>query len=65
MANTVTATIEKGMLVVRIPAITKNCPVSASGKTKRVASTEGNVATELEVEGKKVTIGLNAYISNK
>jgi hypothetical protein len=35
---------------------------SASGKTLVVASTRGNVVTNAEVEGKPITIGLNAYI---
>lgn len=56
------AEIVKGNLVVTIPAITKNNPVSASGKTLRVASSEGNVETDLEINGKPVIIGLNAYI---
>jgi hypothetical protein len=35
---------------------------SSSGKTLVVASTRGNVVTQVEVDGKPVTIGLNAYI---
>ena len=35
---------------------------SSSGKTLVVASTHGNVVTTAEVDGKPVTIGLNAYI---
>ena len=35
---------------------------SASGKTLVVASTRGNVKTSCIVEGKPLTIGLNAYI---
>ena len=35
---------------------------SASGKTLVVASTHGNVVTDAMVNGKPVTIGLNAYI---
>lgn len=35
---------------------------SSSGKTLVVASTHGNVATTAQVNGKPVTIGLNAYI---
>ncbi len=35
---------------------------SASGKTLVVASTWGNVVTSVEVDGKPVTVGLNAYI---
>jgi hypothetical protein len=35
---------------------------SASGKTLVVASTRGNAVTDATVDGKPVTIGLNAYI---
>jgi len=35
---------------------------SASGKTLVVASTHGNMATNCEIDGKKVIIGVNAYI---
>ncbi len=35
---------------------------SSSGKTLVVASTRGNAVTTAEVDGKSVTIGLNAYI---
>jgi hypothetical protein len=35
---------------------------SASGKTLVVASTRGNAPTDVKIDGKPVTIGLNAYI---
>ena len=35
---------------------------SSSGKTLVVASTHWNTVTAAEVDGKPVTIGLNAYI---
>ncbi len=35
---------------------------SASGKTDVVASTRGNVKTDVLVDGRPVTIGVNAYI---
>jgi hypothetical protein len=35
---------------------------SASGKTLVVASTRGNTVTTAEINGKLITIGLNAYI---
>ena len=35
---------------------------STSGKTLVVASTRGNVTTDVEIDGKPVVIGLNAYI---
>ena len=37
-------------------------PPSSSGKTLVVASTRGNTVTEAMIDGKPVTIGLNAYI---
>ena len=36
---------------------------SKSGKTMLVASSGGNVSTDAIVDGKPVTVGLNAYIS--
>ena len=35
---------------------------SASGKTLVVASTRGNLTTDVLVNGKPVTVGVNAYI---
>jgi hypothetical protein len=55
--------IKDGNLIVTIP--TQTPTPSASGKTLVVASTRGNVKTGCMVAGKEVTIGLNAYISNK
>jgi hypothetical protein len=54
------AEIKDGKLVI---TINLNPPrPSASGKTLVVASTGGNVTTSATVDGKPVTIGLNAYI---
>jgi len=36
---------------------------SKSGKTMLVASSGGNVSTSATVDGKPVTVGLNAYIA--
>lgn len=55
------ATIEGNELVVRIP-MTPPRP-SGSGKTLVVASSGGNKSTTATVDGKSVTIGLNAYIA--
>lgn len=52
--------IENGFLIVKIP--TQTPEPSASGKTLVVASTRGNMKTTATVNGKPVTIGLNAYI---
>jgi len=50
-----------GNLVITIPMMTPR--PSASGKTLVVATTSGNKQTTVKVDGKTVTIGLNAYIS--
>ncbi len=56
-----TVKIEGGHLLVKIPL--KEPTASKSGKTLVVASTQGNVVCEgAKVNGKSVTIGLNAYI---
>jgi len=56
----VEAKIENNELVIRIP-LEKPKP-SSSGKTLIVASTGGNVQTDVLVDGKPVFVGLNAYI---
>ena len=55
-------TIEKGELVIRVP-VNKDLPESKTGKTLLVASSHGNKSTEAKVNGKNITVGLNAYIS--
>jgi hypothetical protein len=55
-------TIKDGNLIIAVPLQTPT-PSKSSGKTLVVASTHGNCKTDVEVQGKKVTIGLNAYIS--
>ena len=54
------AEIKDGNLIITLPM---NVPpaVSGSGKSPVVASTYGNVVTDLQVGGKAVTIGVNAY----
>ena len=47
-------------LVIRVPLRTP--APSKSGKTLVVATTGGNLRTAVLVEGKPLTIGLNAYI---
>lgn len=63
--GTVKATIENGELVLRIPANVDNPPESKSGKTLVIASSRGNQSTGLEVKGRVVVVGLNAYIPNE
>jgi len=38
---------------------------SASGKTLVVATTHGNQPTEVQVDGKPLVVGVNAYIRNR
>ncbi|MEI7707932.1 MAG: hypothetical protein WCI90_06655 [Chlorobium sp.] len=52
--------IKNGKLCIEID-LEKPTP-SSSGKTLVVASTRGNTVTTVMVDGKPVTIGLNAYI---
>jgi len=52
--------IENGKLYITIQ--TQAPTPSASGKTLVIASTRGNMQTTAMVNGKPVTIGLNAYI---
>jgi hypothetical protein len=55
------AEIIGGNLVITLPV--NPVPVnSKTGKTKIVASSHGNQATALLVEGKLVVVGVNAYI---
>ena len=58
--STMTATIENGELVIRLPL--QSPAPSASGKTLVVASSHGNQPTAAMVDGKPVVIGVNAYI---
>ena len=60
MANEMTVTREGDTLVIRMP-IQASTP-SASGKTLVVASTRGNQKTALQVDGKDLYLGLNAYV---
>ncbi len=54
-------TIEGGELVIRIPL--EKPTRSKSGKTLLVATSGGNIETEAVVDGKPITVGLNAYIA--
>lgn len=54
------ATIKDNTLFIEID-LEKPRP-SASGKTLVVATSGGNISTAAQVNGKSVTIGLNAYI---
>ena len=56
-----TAAIEGDYLVIKVPL--NPTPVrSATGKTMVVASSHGNKETEVQVQGKPVFVGVNAYV---
>lgn len=55
-----TAEIKGNNLVITLPM--QDPRPSSSGKTLVVATTGGNIATTAIVNGKPVTIGVNAYI---
>lgn len=63
MSTNVSVKIEKQgnveVLTVSIPVVKRP---SKSGKSTVVASTNGNLATALQIDGKPVVLGLNAYI---
>ena len=52
--------IDNGNLVISIPLQTPT--PSSSGKTLIVATSGGNKQTDAIVNGKNVTVGVNAYI---
>lgn len=54
-----TVTVEGNVLHIAIPLQTPT--PSASGKTLVVASTHGNLRTTVLVQGKPLTVGLNAF----
>jgi hypothetical protein len=56
-----TAKIVGNKLVIEI-ALNAAPVSSSSGKTLVVASSHGNQATQAQVQGKNVVVGLNAYI---
>ncbi len=53
-------TIKDNTLIIEIPLQTPR--PSATGKTLVVATTSGNTTTNVEINGKPVILGLNAYI---
>jgi len=62
-AKKLTAAIEGEYLVIRVPLNAKPTP-SSTGKTLVVASSRGNKQTEVEIQGKPVIVGVNAYIQH-
>jgi hypothetical protein len=61
MENISVKLAEDGRLIIRIK-LAKNPPPSTSGKNLVLASTRGNMATEIKINGKTLILGLNAYI---
>jgi hypothetical protein len=60
MADNLSVTREGDTLVIRIPL---QAPTpSSSGKTLVVASTRGNQKTGVQIDGKDLYLGLNAYV---
>ena len=60
MADELSVTREGDTLVIRIPL---QAPTpSASGKTLVVASTRGNQKTAVQIDGKDLYLGVNAYV---
>lgn len=55
------ATIDKQAKTLTIVMDLETPTASASGKTMVVASTRGNAKTDATVDGKPITIGVNAY----
>ena len=53
--------IEGQFLIIKMP-LNPEPTLSASGKSRVVASSHGNQATTATVNGKPVTVGVNAYI---
>ena len=62
-AKKLTAAIEGEYLVIKVPLNAKPTP-SSTGKTLVVASSHGNKQTEVEIQGKPVIVGVNAYIQH-
>jgi hypothetical protein len=60
MADDLTVNREGDMLVICIPI--KTATPSANGKTLVVASTRGNQKTAVQIDGKDLYPGVNAYV---
>ena len=59
--ESMTVKLDDSTLTIVIP-ILKPLMDSKSGKSLTVATTHGNVPTEVTLQGKPVIIGINAYI---
>lgn len=56
-------TIKDGLMTIVLP-VNETPVVSASGKTRIVATSHGNMPTTCVVDGQAVRVGVNAYIAN-
>ena len=57
-------TVEKNDIVIRIPKNPK--PVlSSTEKTFQVASSHGNMPTNVQIDDQPLVVGVNCYIRNK
>lgn len=57
-----TVELKGSNLVITIPANTTAPMMSNTGKTLSVASSHGNKPTTVQVKGKPLVVGVNAYI---
>jgi hypothetical protein len=56
----VKVTVEGNELVIRLPL--NDPPTQSASKKNRVhASTRGNLRTDVVIDGKRLTVGVNAY----
>ncbi len=62
MSQNIKVTVENGTLTISIPENNPPTP-SKSGKSLLVGSTNGNIKTEHMVNGKLLTVSVNAYIA--
>jgi len=60
MSTPVNAIVEGNELVIRLP-INQGKVRSKSGKTLIVATTNGNIQTDILIDGTPVVLGVNAY----
>lgn len=54
--------VKEKELVIRIPRELPPKPSKKTGKTLVVATSHGNIPTTAKVDGKVLTVGVNAYI---
>lgn len=60
--HTMQARIDGSNLIITVPVNPTPTPSKSSGKTLIVATTSGNRPTDVLVQGKPLTVSVNAYI---